>query len=93
MRSPGAGRSGGLAGGALARFGAARLTGALRAGFVAFLRITGRLAGSFLRLAFAFTFTFNFAFAFFRTAIRSSRRTSPSDSTGYCAPFEPRCAR
>jgi hypothetical protein len=44
----------------LAASGAARLTGALRAGFLAgfatFLRIAGRLAGTFLRLVFAFSF-------------------------------------
>jgi hypothetical protein len=73
----------------LAVFGAARLTGALRAGFLAgfatFLRIAGRLAGTFLRLLFAFSF--------FLTAMRSSRRHSPPDADGYSAPFEPRRAR
>jgi hypothetical protein len=70
MRSPGAGRSGatgacgltafGLTTLRLAAFGAARLTGALRAGFLArftvFLRSAGRLAGAVLRLGLALAF-------------------------------------
>ncbi|MGH8721169.1 MAG: hypothetical protein ACREU4_04260 [Burkholderiales bacterium] len=83
MRTPGAARSGAAGGGGLtarglavrglttlrlATFGAARLTGALRAGlrarFTIFLRSAGRLAGAFLR--------FDLALTFFRVAMRVS---------------------